>query len=181
MRWANHFDEILTTLAARQDIVDQMKSLIENEELHGKVFEGQGRKAAFRGILIDLIHRKLDLKESYEEMERHLNRAMSPYSSSNLVFSTGWAERSIRTQLSRFYNHAVMKLLLEKGQTDCYIPSSPDQNASSKCSIELVGGVHHIQPLLESLIEAYSNGNYKNKELKVPEHPYCSHVVRPIE
>lgn len=178
--WAKHFYEIETVLGERTDIVEEMVLLIEREPIHAKVLEGKGRQEKLKEILIEVVRRKRQLKDSYIWLERQLGRVGSSHEINNRVFPNGWGERVIRDNFSRFYNHAVMNLLLKDGHTKCYIPVSPYSDMDSKCSHSLSDGEHEIYPLLASLVDTYSNGNYSNKNPRIPDHPHCTHVVHPV-
>ena len=144
----------------------------------GKVTEGGDRLGRLRVILSDLVDGRIDLPQACRRVEAELPRHSSPYSGNNRVFPSGWAERLVRTQYSRFYNQAVMERLLTEGQTECFVPHSAGEDASSMCSQLLAGGIHPLRPLYDRLVSSYGQGNW-DKAVKIPDHPHCTHVVTP--
>ncbi len=109
------------------------------------------------------------------DMPRH----ESVHCSNNQVFPARWAERLIRIQYSRLYTQTVMRHLLDQGQTECFVPHSRTENTQSPCSIWLAGKHHDLPLLYDRLVNSYSLGRW-DTELKIPNHPYCSHVVVPV-
>lgn len=178
--YANEFSEILPVLSSNKVIKDAMSVLIETEKFPGKVTEGGTRLDDFRLILKDLINGKFDLEEAIRRTENNLSSSNSIHKDNNRVFAENWAERLIRIQLSRFYNQAVIEELLAKGETQGNIPHSSAEDPTSACSQNLAGSNHDLKYLHDQLIDSYSNGNF-SKELKIPNHPHCTHVVRPIQ
>lgn len=180
-QYAEDFFEIPTALAANDDLRQFVVSLIESDPILGKALEDDSgnRLRAFRDILIELANGKILLNAAYQETEAKLPRHTSPHKSNSQAFSSRWTERLVRTQLSRFYNQAVLKGLLEKGVEECFAPHSDEEKSSSVCTQQLAGTRHPVAVLYERLIDNYSNGNYSN-EVKIPNHPFCTHVVRPV-
>jgi hypothetical protein len=176
--WANEFAEIPLILAQRVDLRDAVLILITEQPMPGKVTEGGTRLTHFREIMKLLVEGTIGLSEAYRRTELELPRLESMYGGNNRVFASGWAERLVRTQYSRFYNQAVMEQLLGEGAVSCFIPHSSDEDPSSKCSRFLAGGSHDLRRLYDRLVNSYARGNWSS-ELKVPEHPHCTHVVTP--
>ena len=179
--WANDFYEILPTLSKRNDLVEISEELIKTENIPGKALEGVGRLEKFRDIMIDLIYQRISLQQAYLDVEKKLGYIGSPYAYNNRIFPTGWGERLVRTQLSRFYNQAILTQILNQGQEKCFIPHSNSEDSFSKCSLSLAGKEHNSKALLDAIVDIYSNGNFQNKSPRVPDHPHCTHVVRPID
>ena len=180
-QYAKDFFEIPTALAANDDLRQRVVSLIESDSILGKALEDDSgnRLRSFRDILIELANSKIFLDAAYQETEAKLPRHTSPHSSNSQAFSSRWAERLVRIQLSRFYNQAVLEQLLQKGAEECFVPHSDEESSSSACTQQLAGTRHIVAVLYERLIDNYSKGDY-SKEVKIPNHPYCTHVVRPI-
>lgn len=180
-QYAEDFFEIPTALAANDDLRQLVVSLIESDPILGKALEDDSgdRLRAFRDVLIELANSKILLDAAYQETEAKLPRHTSSHSSNSRVFPNRWAERLIRTQLSRFYNQAVLEQLLEKGAEKCFVPHSDEEAPSSACTQQMAGKRPLVPVLYERLIDNYSNGNY-SKEVKIPNHPFCTHVVRPV-
>jgi hypothetical protein len=153
---------------------------LQLEKMPGKATDGIGRTERVQEILIGLIDGKLTLSEAYAKPAIMLPRASSIHAANNHAFAKDWGERLIRTQLSRFYNQAVLISILEDGEEMCFIPVSRTQQASSRCSANLAGKAHNAKALLDLLIEIYRDGNW-GAGLTVPEHPHCTHVARPIQ
>ena len=180
-QYAEDFFEILDVLTINNELQRLIIALIESEPIPGKVLESNSgdRLGVFKDILIELVNGKVSLDTAYQQTETKLPRHTSLHKSNSRVFPGGWSERLIRTQLSRFYNQAVLKQLLEDGVENCFVPHSESEEASSRCTQELAGGQHPVATLYDRLIDNYSNGNW-SREIKIPDHPHCTHVVRPI-
>lgn len=177
--YAQEFNQILITLSKNEEIRKYMLHLIDEQPMPGKVTEGVQRLEIFRNILKSLVTEEIDLLKSFQETESKIPRNSSEHSANNRVFASGWAERLVKTQLSRFYNQSVMEILMSQGQTECFVPHSSDEESNSNCSKYLAGKNHEIKPLYNLLIESYSKGNWI-KDIKIPDHPHCSHVIMPI-
>lgn len=180
-QYAEDFFEIPTALAGNDDLRQLVVNFIENDPILGKALEDDSgdRLRAFRDILIELANGKIVLETAYQQTEAKLPSYTSPHKSNSQAFSSRWGERLVRTQLSRFYTQAVLEQLLEKGAEECFVPHSDKEKSSSACTQQLAGARHPVAMLYERLIDNYSKGNY-SKELKIPNHPYCTHVVRPV-
>jgi hypothetical protein len=176
--WANEFADIPAVLAGRPDLQDAVLVLINEQPMPGKVTEGGNRLSRFRAILKSLADGTTGLQEACHRTELELPRLESIHGGNNRVFASGWAERLVRTQYSRFYNQAVMEQLLAEGAVSCFIPHSSSEDSGSKCSRLLAGGSHDLRLLYDRLLNSYARGNWTS-DLKVPEHPHCTHVVTP--
>lgn len=175
---ANDFTEILPTLSQNKDLFQEVYTLIKNRPILGKVIEESDRLETFRDILKDLVANKINLNEAYERTEVELPRHKSKHSHNNKVFAKGWAERLVRIQLSRFYNQTVMEKLIAEGHEQCYVPHSTEENPSSPCSQHLAGSNHDLKNLYNLLIDSYEDEHcHWTKEVKIPNHPHCTHVV----
>ena len=179
-QFADNFFEIPTALAANADLRQAVIALIQSEPMPGKGLEDRSgiRLEAFRGILTDLANGGIKLVAAYQQTEERLARHTSPHRSNNKVFAHGWAERLVRTQFSRFYNQAVLAQLRAEGEVMCFVPHSEEQNPSSACTQQLAGSLHPVATLYARLINQYAKGNW-SKEVKIPNHPHCTHVVKP--
>ncbi len=176
--FANDFFEIPATLSASQGLREAVLDLIAAEPMPGKVTEGGNRLSTFREILRDLANGEITLDEAYLRTQRDLPRYESPHSGNNRVFADGWAERLVRIQFSRFYNQAVLEQLREEGAQTCFVPHSDAEDAISPCTRELAGANQSVNVLYQRLIDSYRNGQF-GREPKIPNHPHCTHVVRP--
>ena len=180
-KYANNFYEILTALAENEKLKENVIDLIKTRHIPGKLTEENARKDEFRKILIQLINREISTLESaYHQVEITIPEHTSRYVGNTHVFPRNWAERHVRTQLSRFYNQAIMELLLKLGKKKCFIPHSPMEDSNSICTINMAGKEHEIKPLYDKLIEMYENENWDSKAHTIPQHPNCTHTIRPI-
>ena len=173
---ATDFSEILPTLSSNDALREAVLRLIDTEPIAGKVTEGDYRLAAFRQILQELVENKIGLQEAHRRVRAEIPRISSPHASSNRVFPEGWEERLVRTQLSRFYNQAVMEMLVAEGETECFVPHSSSEDSSSPCSVQLAGRNQSLATLHSRLVQSYGQGDF-SKEVKIPNHPHCTHVV----
>ena len=176
--YAEDFGQIAAALAENHDLREAVDTLAADEPMPGKVTEGGERLATFRRILRDLVSGHIDLREAYRRTEEELPREDSPYAHDNRVFPHDWGERLVRTQLSRCYNQAVMEELLAAGETTCHVPRSQAESIESRCSQELAGGNYDLQVLYDRLIQSYRDGQWSG-EVKIPNHPHCTHTVTP--
>jgi hypothetical protein len=176
--WANEFREILPTLQARSDLRDRMTNLT-TQNIIGRALEGSDRLDRFRTIMVDLVHLRRDLDGSIVEVSRQLPPSGSIYNGNRHVFNSEWERRIVMTTLSWLYSQAVLEYLRDAGQTTCFVPFSSDQDAMSLCSRLLAGHEHPVVELHEALVDFYVRA-VKSDRLKIPEHPHCSHVVRPV-
>lgn len=176
--YANDFAEIPAALANNQPLRDAMLSLIASEPVPGKATEGGNRVMVLRTILQELASGGINVHQAIRRTEAELPRRDSPHAGNNRVFPDGWSERLIRTQYSRFYNQAVLEQLLGRHETECYVPHSASEEATTQCSRLLAGRTHRVQELHSLLVNFYSGGQWST-EPKIPDHPHCTHVVVP--
>lgn len=179
IKFAPEFSEIPEALRNNQPLKDKVLLLIKQKPIVGKVTEGGNRLEEFKTVLARLVNNDIDFAQALHDVEDAIPRYTSIHSGSNTVFATGWPERLLRTQLSRFYNQAVMENELSEGRTECLVPPSSSEQSSSKCSQLLAGKVHDISHLYKLLVSSYEEGNW-GKEPKIPDHPHCTHVVKPL-
>lgn len=177
---ASDFTEIPTILSQNDEIRNAVLTLIANQPIAGKVTDSKERLEKFRVILTDLVKGQINLTEAYTRTSVELPRQASSHSGNNQVFSDGWEERLVRTQLSRFYNQAVMEKLLSEGENQCFVPHSSSEASNSPCSMYLAGSNHDLKMLYNRLVNSYAKGQW-TKEVKIPNHPHCTHVVRRAE
>lgn len=178
--FANDFGEIPSVLANNDDLRQAVLALVQTEPMQGKVTEGGNRLQAFRSILLDLVDENMTLEEAIRSTNAKLSPDTSPYASNNRVFPKGWAERLVRIQFSRFYNQAVLEWLRAKEVAFCFVPHSSREGDESACTQQLAGTRQSVEMLYHRLINAYANGTW-SREAKIPNHPHCTHVVKPIE
>lgn len=178
--FAENFFDIPDTLATNSNLRESVVTLIRNEPMAGKVLERANRLEVFRNILTDLANGNINLNEAYLRTEAEIPRDASPHSFNNRVFPHGWAERLVRIQFSRFYNQAVLEQLQQEGATMCFVPHSDTEDPSSPCTRVLAGQQQSVDILYQRLTEAYAKGNF-SREVKIPDHPHCTHVVTPVE
>jgi hypothetical protein len=176
--YANEFREILSVLAQNDMLWTRVIALIETEPMPGKVTEGAERLARFRGIMDRLVRGQLSLIEAYSQVETDLPRSSSRYGHNNKVFAANWSERLVRTQLSRSYNQVVMEFLQITGHARVFVPHSSEEDSTTSCSRQLAGRSHELGMLYDRLIKAYRLGIW-DTGVKIPDHPHCTHVVRP--
>jgi hypothetical protein len=177
--YANNFSEIPAALGKNDRISRRMVALIASEPVAGKSIEEPERLACFREILRQLTLGKLNIHQAIRQVESRMPLSSSKHASNRRVFSNKWEERLVRTQYSRFYNQAVLEELRDTGVETCIVPVSRSQQEASKCSQEIAGRVHTVSELLRNLVAAYADNDFSHTK-KIPEHPHCTHVVRPV-
>jgi hypothetical protein len=178
--FASEFAGIPDALAENASIREKALQLVLSDPIPGKATEGGERLDVFRTILADLINGEMMLADAISQVEQQLPLDGSIHAGNNRVFSSKWAERLVRTQFSRFYNQAVIEVLRSAGHTECFVPHSGAEAEDSPCSIALAGGTHSLELLHDRLTASYRDGQW-SQDVKIPNHPHCTHVVRPSE
>lgn len=177
MIYASEFSEILTALTNNLELRARVLVMIQTKPLCCPVIEEEERAKEFRSVLMDLVNGEiLDLEFSYEKLKEKIPQESSKYKNNAEIFQDKWNENVIRLHLSRFYNHAVLEELKENKKEECVIPEA---SVKSDC---VLGQNHkyNVLELMENLVNYYDLG-HKETILKIPEHPRCPHVVKPIE
>lgn len=177
--YAKDFSEISDSLKNNFSLKCKVLDLVQSEPIAGKVIAESSRLENFREILIDFFNLKIDFNTAIIETENRLERHESMYSNDNRVFARGWSERLVRTQISRFYNQAVLEFIVESGSDECFVEHSTNQQGSSQCSQQLVGTTQSAKIMLERLKISYGDGKWSD-DLKIPEHPHCTHTFTPL-
>lgn len=177
--YANDFFEILEAVAANDSIKKEIEHLIRTRPIPAKALDGTNREDKFRDLLLKVLNREISLEDSYNLVEQTIPPSTSAHSGNNRVFPSGWGERLIRIQLSRFYNQAILEDLQNNGISECFVPHSEREASDSSCTIGLAGKNANVASLLDLLVDTYEKGNF-SKQPKIPNHPHCTHVVRPL-
>ena len=175
---AADFAGIPSAVATHPALLRRILVLLASDPIAGKVSQGTVRDAALREVLRRFFTGVIDFSQAKVEVGIKLPRAGSPHSSDNSVFPSGWEERLVRTQVSRFYNQAVLSTLIEQGAADCFVAHSSQESVSSQCSRLLAGRRHSALLLLDRLIRSYRDGDW-DADPKIPDHPHCTHTVQP--
>lgn len=177
--YASQYSEIPAVLAGNQQLRDRVLQLLGQEPMPGKVTEGGSRLNDARALLGQVVRGETTPAAAYIEVERRIPRSSSPHSGNNRVFADGWGERFVRTHLSRFYNQAVLQLAMEAGLEEVFIPHSSEERGDSECTRLLAGSRQSSRVLLDRLNRSYGQGDFTAGDPKIPQHPHCTHVVRP--
>lgn len=177
--YATQFSEIPMALADNARLKERVLDVIGRDPIPGKVLEGGNRLTIFRSLIARVMSGQVSFAEAYGLAEVELPRHQSPHSANNRVFPIDWGERLVRTQISRFYNQAVLELAIEDGIVSVDVPHSSEEDSSSDCTRLLAGGRHDAKHLLDRLVRAYGQGDFSMNDPKVPHHPHCTHVVVP--
>ena len=180
--YASNFYEILPALRKNDEIKSIVMELIKTKLISGKVIEEQTRKKKFRRVLEDLVNGEIHtLKSGYNNVATNIPESTSKYEGNRRVFSRDWVERLVRTQLSRFYNQAILIFLIKSGAKECFIPHSPTEDVSSICTRYMAEREHEIKAIYDKFIEIYENENWDSKVRVIPQHPNCTHVICPAK
>lgn len=174
--WAQDFYEIQDAVSENSNLRNDILELIGSKPIHGKAFEGGDRKRSFRDILKRFFNGDIGLEESYMAVSSELPRRESAHAGNNRVFPSGWEERLVRMQASRFYNQAVLMRLIEQGEQRCFIPHSPNEDMDTPCTLQLAGKEADVDLLLNRLERKYDQEEYHNEPL-IPDHPHCTHTI----
>jgi len=132
--YAEDFYEIIEALRLNKSILQDVKELIVDKQIAAKALEGGNRKQKFKEILLELVNGEISLGASYVLVEKKLGEEISIHQGNKRVFSDGWGERLIRTNLSKFYNQAVLLEIIESGERVCFIPYSKYEDPESPCT-----------------------------------------------
>ena len=176
--YAQHFHEIPQAVEQNSELQDRILELVDDEPITGKAVQGHNRTAEFRQVLQDFFNGSTSLEETYNQVSSRLPKSESPHSRNNNVFPDNWDERLARTQISRFYNQAVLQQLTEEGEQQCFVPHSPDEDRDTDCTRKLAGETVDVSLLQDRLQRAYQDGEYHDQPM-IPDHPHCTHVVTP--
>jgi hypothetical protein len=179
-RYAKHFDAIHEALHVNAELRHRVEMLVGNEPMIGKAVEGENRLSVFRGILLDLVSGRIGIEQACRRTGDELPQSDSRYRHSSVIFSQDWRKRLVHAELSRFYNQAVIELLLAEGYAECLVLHSDIEDPNSRCTRELAGGRHSLSILHSRLVQCYRNNDRSDQEPKVPDHPYCTHTVVPL-
>lgn len=180
--YANNFYEIIPIILNNDNLRNEILQLIDTRHIFGKVIEENFRNQEFRNILKQLITGEIkNLDSAALQIENRISKENSQYAHNNQVFSSNWAERLLRSQLSRFYNQAIMERLISDGKKKCFIPHSNYEDKNSRCTKELAGKIHNIKELYDPFIRIYEEGKYDKNVLIIPHHPNCTHVICPTD
>lgn len=99
----------MTGLRKNDEIKSIVIELIKTKLIPGKVTEELTRKKKFRRVLEHLVNGEIHtLKSGYNNVATNIPESTSKYEGNRRVFSRDWVERLVRTQLSRFYNQAIL-------------------------------------------------------------------------
>lgn len=172
--FATEFREITTTFAASEDLRAAARALVDSQKLHSKALGSQERVLRFKGIL----HRLISGEITYPDAIRMTEQELPPTSSDKRVFNRQTPEKLVRTNYSRFYNHAVLEHLLTRGETRCYVPCSTEEDAGSTCSQTLAGKEHDLHRMYREHVAAFNDEQYEYR-YRIPHHPNCTHVIAP--
>lgn len=176
--YAHDFYEISETVDQNTELRDRTLDLVSRKRIPGKATDGGDRTEKLRNILKSFFNGDSSVDKVIGDISVELSRHESRHSRSNQVFSDGWEERLARTQISRFYNEAMLRLLKNGGDEQCFIPHSDHEKPDSPCTIQLAGGTAEIDRLIDRLDRAYDEGEWHDKVM-IPNHPHCTHTILP--
>ncbi|MGV8162478.1 MAG: hypothetical protein ACP5N2_04075 [Candidatus Nanoarchaeia archaeon] len=178
MNYASEFCEIQTALTNNASLRKRTVDLIKIKQIHNPTIEEEDRLKIFRDILVDFVTGEiLSLDFTYARVEQKLPKIESKYAKDNKIFTKHWKEHLVKTQLSRFYNHAVLEELAENNYKECFIPPAESAFHNYAC-MHSTNAKCDVQELLQNIIDHYEL-NKENIHLILPEHPDCAHVVAP--
>lgn len=179
--FAHEFDDIPEALSLNAPIRYRFLRLVQTDPIVAKVTQEADRLGAFRSILLEFGEGQTSLSQAIASTQQRLDPTSSAYSSDKRVFAKGWSERHVRTQVSRFYNQAVLESLNESGCETCFVPPSSREKPDSPCTLAYAGKLLEVRLLYDLLTMSYREGNWASGQIKIPDHPHCTHVVRPTD
>ena len=174
--YASNFSEISKTYSWNEPLREMACMLVKTEPIHSKALGENERVNIFREILIKFIEGKI----SFHEAIRSVKNSLPAHFINSNIFSRKWAERLVRTEFSRFYNQALLKILVSKGEQYCSVPHSANESDSSECTLSIAGHQWKTSEMLSSLTRAFSEGDWSRTKRLIPNHPNCNHVIKPV-
>lgn len=179
--WATHFYEIPDALENNNPVRNKSLQLIEEEPITANALEGGDREATFRTILADFLSCEIGFEDAKREVRTQLPPGESPHAHDRShTFNRQWDDRLVRSEGSRFYNHAVLLILEERGDKSCFIPESEHQHQDKKCTQVLAGREASVAKLREGLEQALREGNW-DAFPRIPYKPNCTHTITPVD
>lgn len=181
VEWANHFYEISNALENNDPVRNRSLELIGEEPITAKALDGGDREATFRTILTDFLSCESGFEDAKREVSTQLPSGESPHGHDRSnTFNRQWEDRLIRSEGSRFYNHAVLLTLEEQGEETCFIPESDHQRPDKKCTQLLAGREVSVAELRDGLESAFRDGDWSAFP-RIPYKPNCTHTITPID
>ena len=172
--YATEFGEIPLAVWRNAALRERILALVRTEPIREKALADEARLRAFREILASFFAGAVGFNDTIVDTQA----ALSGEPPADV--GRGWAEGLVRSQVSRFYNQAVLAEQLERGATEVYVPHSEAERWDAPCTRLLAGQAHDAQLLYDLLMQAYHHGNLASREARVPNHPQCTHVVAPV-
>lgn len=173
--WASEFADIPRVLAARPELRDAMLKLIKERPIAAKT--AQGGVPTLRGLLASVVEGSLGIEAAGQAAQQRIPR-QGPHAADNKLFHKSWGKSLVKTEFSRFYNQAALEAMLAAGSATCTIAHSRSEERGGACA-SLVGRSFGTRALLDNLVAVYEQGR-EVEGPKVPNHPNCSHVARPV-
>jgi hypothetical protein len=180
VEWATHFYEIPDALENNDLVRNKSLALVEEEPIPAKALEGGDRKATFRTILTDFLSCEIGFEDAKREVRTQLPPHESPHGHDRSnTFNRQWDDRLVRSEGSRFYNHAVLVTLEERGDETCFILESEHQHQDKKCTQLLAGREASVADLREGVEQAFREGDW-DAFPRIPYKPNCTHTITPV-
>lgn len=181
VEWATHFYEIRDALENNDPVRSKSLELVGEEPITAKALEGGDREATFRTILTNFLSCEIGFEDAKHQVRTQLPPHESPHSRDRShTFNRQWDDRLVRSEGSRFYNHAVLLTLEERGDETCFIPESEHQHQEKKCTQLLAGREASVAELREGLERAFREGDW-DAFPRIPYKPNCTHTVTPVD
>lgn len=180
VEWAAHFYEIPDALENNDPVRNESLELVEKEPITAKALVGGDREATFRTILKDFLSCDIGFEEAKRQVRTQLPPHESPHGHDRSnTFNRQWEDRLVRSEGSRFYNHAVLLVLEERGDETCFIPESDHQHQNKKCTQLLAGQEASVAELRDGLEQAFREGEW-GAFPRIPYKPNCTHTITPV-
>ena len=125
-------------------------------------------KEKFRQILRDFFSMTITLNEAITQTSTEITPPIT-YKKINL-----WEESLVRSEVSKLFTLGYGDYLLSLGETDCFIPHTPEEN-NDECNRLIAGKRFPIKTIQDNI--------YKNYFLEVnifptvPLHANCQHII----
>lgn len=178
--WAHHFYEIPDAVGDNNAVRDTSVRLIETESISAQAVDGGDRESVFKDILTAFLSGDIGFEKAKQQVTNKLPAHQSPHAHNSRVFNSQWEDRLVRSEGSRFYNHAVLLTLKERGDETCYVPESPHQDPTKKCTQLLAGGEASVPELIDGLERAFRDQDW-DAFPRIPYKPNCTHTITPTE
>lgn len=179
--YAKDLSQAQRALGNNKEVRSRMEDLIRFSFIHDPILNSSRKNLKeFRSILLDLTNARISgIDKASSEVRRKIFTRSSNGENGVSEIDVDWPLKITNLHFSRFYNQAVLSYLIAKGQKECYIHHTLDEDLISGCEMDIAGRRFNVIDLFSNLLYKYEYGEKINGPV-IPGHPLCTHVVSPI-